>query len=80
LGTPQLIFEAAQNKGISDLPSGTAGDANKLLKIRTLLSHFWHLNKSFEYKVSKIPLGVPKNLCVGKRGLRQGGRTADFKR
>jgi hypothetical protein len=59
LGTQQLIHETAENKGFSDLPSGAADNARKPSKIRTLLPHSWHLNKSFEYTVSKIPLGVP---------------------
>jgi len=36
------------------------GDARKPLKIQPLFHRSWHLNKSFEYKVSKIPWGVPK--------------------
>jgi hypothetical protein len=35
LGTPYLIFGAAENQGLSDMLSGTIGDASKLLKIQT---------------------------------------------
>jgi len=28
-------------------------------QVQTLPCYSWHLNKSFEYKVTKIPLGVP---------------------
>jgi hypothetical protein len=64
------MFETAEHKGLGGLLQGTAGSAGKLLIIQTLPCQPCHLNKSFEYNVAKIPLGVPSFLEISLNGHR----------